>query len=274
MLIDGKKIAQGLIDDLQKEFSKFQKVTVAAVVVGDDPASFSFLKQKQKKAQDIGIGLEIHKMPFDISEFELVNKIKILSGDERIKGLILQLPLPPRFLEISKILNAIPSEKDVDALSEKSIVLPPSVGVVKLLLEKYKINLANKKVVINGLGRLVGKPIYNWLRQQPELELGDLAAIEKDTSQKEREQLIKTADILISGVGKANLISSALIKKGAVVIDFGTARCGGKLCGDIEQVAAEKARLFTPTPGGTGPILVAIIFKNLLDLLDKPSYIC
>lgn len=264
MIIDGKKIGKEILSSLKKELSKFKKIILAIVVVGNNPASWSFLKQKEKIAKYLGIELKVYKFPSTISNKELILEIEKITEDEKVKGIIIQLPLPKK-LNLSEVLKVIPPQKDVDALGEKPINLAPSVEVVKFIFKKYSIKYNDKSIVINGFGRLIGKPIYNWLKET--VSLSNISIIEKNTLNKEK--LIKKADIIISGVGKANLIPANLIKRNAVVIDFGYDFQKGKIYGDIEKESADKTRLFTPTPGGTGPILVAMIFKNLVNLLNS-----
>lgn len=264
MIINGKKLAQEILADLKKKFKKFKKVTLAAIMVGDNPASFSFLKQKQKIAQKLGVELKIFKLSASFSNKKVITEIKKIAGKKQIKGIIVQLPLPEKF-NSAKILETLPAQKDVDALGNKAVVLAPSVEVIKFVFKKYKINYRNKKIVINGLGNLIGQPIYNWLK----IVACDVLAIEKTAAIKKRKRLIQEADILISGAGKANMVPTKWIKKGTIIIDFGYDFIKGKIYGDVEKKASSKAKIFTPTPGGTGPILVAMVFKNLLNLLKN-----
>lgn len=262
MIIDSRQLVKELLADLKKEFQKFEKVVLAAVIIGEDAAGLSFLLQKQKVAQILGIKLKIYQFSADISNEELIEKIEKISQNKEIKGIIIQLPLPAKF-NLVRILNGLPAEKDVDALGSCPFVLAPAAGVVKLLFEKHNIDCQNKRIVINGFGRLVGKPVYHWLKK--EFPASNIFVLEKDTPNK--EQVIRRTDILISGVGKANLIPADWIEQGTMVIDFGCHFQKGRICGDVAPEAADKARLFTPTPGGTGPILVTMIFRNLLTLL-------
>ena len=266
MIINGKKLAKEILVDLKKEFKKFKKVILAAVVIGNNPASFSFLKQKQKTAEKLGVELKIYKFPASISNKKVIAEIEKICQKKETKGLIVQLPLPRKFNQ-SEILKSIPAKKDVDALGEKPFNLAPAVEVIRFIFKKYKINYKNKKIALIGLGKLVSQPIYYWLKEK--VPQSNISVIQKNVSKKEREKLIKTADILISGVGQANLVPAKWVKKGVVVIDFGYNFKKSKPYGDIEKKAASRARLFTPTPGGTGPILVGLIFKNLLNLIRK-----
>ncbi len=266
MIIHGRKLAKELTAQLKKEFKKFKKVKLAAVTVGENPASISFLEQKKRMADSVGVELKIYKFSPEISTEELAEELKKLSQAELITGIIIQLPLPQKF-NLTEILKVLPPQKDVDALLSHSPVLAPTVEVVRFIFERYQINPTNKKILLTGYGRLVGKPIYRWLKDQ--VLARNIFVVGKDTPKKEKERLIKTADILVSGVGKANLIPESWVKPGAVVIDFGFDVKNGKIYGDVSPQASKKAKLFTPTPGGTGPILVAMIFKNLSRLVKK-----
>jgi len=260
VIINGKKLAQEIINSLT---GKFEKVILTIVVVDGNKSILSFIKQKQKVAEKLGITLKVFEFSNSVSETDVIEKIKYLGAEKEVKGIIVQLPLPKHFNSF-RILNSVPKEKDVDALSSNAELLPVSVEAVRFILEKYKIDL-NKKIAIVGLGRLVGKPIYNWFSEKT--NRNNISVIEIDTPVQNRNEIIENADILISGVGKANLISADIVKKGSVVIDFGYDFLQGKICGDVEKSASKKANLFTPTPGGTGPILVSMIFKNLFNLL-------
>ncbi len=264
MIIDGRKIAKEVLSRLEKEFVKFGKVKIAAFVVGDNPASFSFLKQKRKTAEKLGIEIIICHLPLNIEQERLGEKIKELNNNSAIKAIILQLPLPAGF-GLEEITKEISPQKDIDALSSRSLVLAPAVEVVKLIFDKYQVDYRQSKITLVGFGRLTGKPIGEWLSSQAV----DFFLVDENSSAEDRENRIKTTDILISGVGKANLVPAAWLKQGVVVIDFGYDFRENRIFGDFEQKGAEKAKLFTPTPKGTGPILVAMLFQNLLKLLDR-----
>ena len=259
MIINGKELSQYIIRRLRKEFSNFKKVNLAIIAVGNNPSVFSFIKQKKKTADNLGVNLKVFKFQKSVSTKKLIQKIVELKKDKRIQGIILQLPLPEN-INPDDIISFIPPEKDVDGFVKKSINLPPSVEVVKFLIRKYNINYKDKKIAIVGFGRLVGKPIYDWFRKKKV----KIFVVEKQAPLKERKKIIKSADILISGVGKANLIPGTWVKKGSVIIDFGYDFKNGKVYGDVSKNASKNALIFTPTPNGTGPILVAMVFKNLL----------
>jgi len=284
-IIDGKKIAGEIIDNLKSQ-PRPERI-LAAILIGENPASISFLNQKEKIAKELGIDFRIYKFPESIKNDDLreeVNKIALL---KKVGGVIVQLPLPE---QINKhyILNVIPREKDVDVLGERALgafyngrnpVLPPAVGVVQRILEatqKIRIhpNVPNKseilfnKAAIVGLGFLIGKPIATWLiGKVKEIYLLDEGS---------NFEILKQADLVITGVGKAGLIKPEMLKENASIIDFGYDIINGKISGDFDinsLVASDKSLSFyTPTPNGTGPILVAKIFENFYKLNTLKNY--
>lgn len=279
MVIDGRKLAAEIINRLKKvslreiscreKISKLPRLTIGAVLAGEDPASISFLKQKAKIAEALNINFRIFQLKSRVKTDELIKEIGNLNRTKNINGIIVQLPLP-RHIKTEQVLGAINPKKDIDALSLKPSVLAPTVESVKYIFKKYKITLKNKNILIVGHGHLVGRPIYNWLS----LKTNKITII--DIKQKNQlPKLARKADIIISGVGKSGLIKGNIIKKGAILIDFGFSRknssSGGearKIYGDFDFTScAKKAELITPVPGGMGPIMVAMLFKNLFKLI-------
>ena len=268
-ILDGEKLAERILSNLKKEIKNRQlKLKLAVILVGDDFASEIFIKQKQKAAKKIGVGFQLFRF-HKIKQGRLKKEVKKIAQDRSISGIIVQLPLP-KDINSKKILNAVPSKKDVDMLSDlnfnnfskgRLIILPPTVGAVSQLLENYKIKLKNRKIIIVGRGRLVGKPLSAWFKKQK----SDFLMIEEKTRNK--NYLIKKADILISGVGKPNLIKGNMIKNGVVIIDFGGGKLDNKVMGDIDfKSVSKKASYITPVPGGTGPLTVACLLDNLIKL--------
>lgn len=263
MLIDGKRISSEILDGFKKlpTPEKF----LAAVLIGDDPASVSFIAQKEKTAKELGVDFRLYKLPADIKTDELRKEIGRLAGVANCGGFIVQLPLPEH-VNRRYVLNAIPQEKDVDVLSEKasqafargeSPVSPPPIAVVEEILKRQKINLQESKVLVIGAGILVGKPIGGWIQGKAK----ELSVVDENSLDYRNE--LSDADVVVSGVGKAGLFSARELKESALVIDFGTSRDEGKLLGDFDPVGADEKNVsYTPTPGGTGPILVAKLFEN------------
>lgn len=263
MIIDGKAISNDIIERLKKapKPDKF----FGAVLVGDDPASLNFLKQKEKVAKELGIEFRLYQLPATLTTDELRAEIGRLASPKNCGGFIVQLPLPES-VNRYYILNAIPKDKDVDCLSESSLgafytergkITPPSVGTVEEILKLEHRNLRDLKAVMVGAGFLIGKPVGFWLQNRIS-ELVVLDAHVKDVGGK-----LGDADIVISGTGQANLFSTQDLKDGAAVIDFGFNKIDGKISGDFNVETAESKNIhYTRTPGGTGPILVAKLFEN------------
>ncbi|HRY76791.1 MAG TPA: bifunctional 5,10-methylenetetrahydrofolate dehydrogenase/5,10-methenyltetrahydrofolate cyclohydrolase [Candidatus Paceibacterota bacterium] len=271
VIVDGKNLAREVLDDL-KPFFAVRKTALAVISVGDNPASSSFIKEKSRVAGVLGIEFLHFNFTSDVSNKFLRAKIGEIVRRDFIKGVIIQLPLPKKF-NVQYLLNAIPVEKDPDLLNERSFgafltgrfkIIPPAAEVVKIILEKYGINPQGKVCAVFGAGRLVGLTVANWLTQ----EKATVFIINEFT--KQPEKIAKKADILISGVGEPGLITKKMIKKGAVVIDFGYGLKNGKIKGDVDfEKVKKRSSLITPTPGGTGPLLVAALFQNLWDLMNK-----
>ena len=269
-LLDGKKLSEKILVKLKEETKKSKlKLRLAVVQVGENPISQIFINQKKKACQKIGFDFKLFKLPAKISNFELKKEIKKIVKNPANSGVIIQLPLPKKFIA-EEILNLIPEEKDIDVLSEESLgkfyqgtlkVLPPTVQGILYLLKNYKIELRGKDVVIVGAGRLVGFPLaIQLLREKATVSV--LNEFTRDTP-----FFTKKADILVSGVGWPNLIKGDLVKKGVIVIDAGTSMKKGRLVGDVDfKSVSKKVSYITPVPGGVGPMTVACLLENLVKL--------
>ena len=231
-----------------------------------------FVELKKKAAESLGIGFDLYEFPENVSEKKLLTAIKNISEAKNINGVLVELPLPSH-INRQEILDAIPVGKDVDILSSNAQdkfykgdfrVLPPAVEAVKIILEKYKINLKNKKVAVFGQGILVGKPISFWFLKNG----ANVTTIDEFT--KNPEKFSSKADIIVSGVGKPNLINRKMVKRGVIIFDFGYENLEGKMVGDVDSKSvSKKAKLITPVPGGVGPLVVAAVLKNLVELSKK-----
>ncbi len=272
MKIDGKNIADEIILRLKEE-QKPKKI-LAIILVGDDSRSLSFIKQKEGAAEKLGIDMRLYKLKEILGNDGLRKEVGRISAQKTVGGVLVQLPLPSSLNE-QYILNAIPREKDVDVLGERALgafyagrntVLPPAVSVVEEILNKMRIEPRNTTMAIVGLGSLIGKPISIWAIGQKFKEI-ILLRNGSDLT------LMSAANIIISGVGRAGLIAPKILKKDAGIIDFGYSYSGdGKLSGDFDasdEDAIEKLGFYTPTPGGTGPILVAKLMENFYKLCQK-----
>ena len=260
MVIDGKKIARKIIESL-KIMPKPQK-KLAAIFVGENPASISFLKQKEKIAKELSVEFQLIKLPENISEQNLIGEIKKFNNDQSVGGILIQLPLPKKF-DREKVIQALDPKKDIDALLPLTKVLPLAVEVVKDILEEMHWSLENKVVGVVGRGFLVGRPVAEWLSGKCREII--IFHTKTDLSR------IKDCDLIISGAGKAGLIKPENLKDGASVIDFGFDMQEGQIRGDLDSSklsnsSTHELGFYTPTPGGTGPILVAELFKNFYQL--------
>ena len=264
--ISGKEVSKELIDKLRAN-SAPPKI-LGAVLVGDDLTSISFLKQKGKIAKELGIDFRIYELPADITNDNLREEIGRLARNKSLGGVILQLPLPEG-LNKQYALNAIPREKDVDVLSERALgafyrnrnpVLPPSVATVEEILNSQSFDLEKAVVAVVGSGDLVGKPIALWLVGKCK----ELIILNSTSDLK----VLERVDLVISGVGKAGIIKADMLKESAGVIDFGYYYFpDGRLSGDLSTEGnIEKLLFYTPTPGGTGPILVTKLIENFYKL--------
>ena len=269
MIIDGKKMAEEIKAELKAEVFKFgRKIRLAVVKIGSDQVTEKFLEQKKKFGSAVGIDVRIYELSETISTNQLRKKLAEVAHIKENTGVIAQLPLPKQ-INTQYILDGIIPEKDPDMLSSKSVglfssgrskILPPVVGAIKYIFDKNNIDVRGKKVTVIGAGRLVGKPVATWLINQG----ATVTIIDENTTDPTLHTM--GADILISGAGEPNLITAGMVKDGVVAIDCGTSESAGKLLGDFNQKVADKASLFTPVPGGVGPLTVAMLFKNLVEL--------
>ena len=264
-IIDGKKIANEMIANLKK--LNTPKKSLAVVLVGDDKATLGFIKEKEKVAKELGVDFELHTFSEKLSHDTLRNEIEQISGRSGCGGILVQLPLAPH-MDRHFVLSAIPREKDIDVLGEEALggfysgrglVLPPSVAVVNKILSEVHQVINGKRVAVVGLGFLVGRPVANWFMRK----VKEMFLIEAGSDYR----VLLQADLVISGVGKAGLIKAGMLKDGAGIIDFGVERVGVQLQGDFDCSGyCKNVDFYTPTPNGTGPILVAQLFDNFYKL--------
>ena len=269
MLIDGKKIALDIQEKLKQEINalKLKKAPELSVIsVGKNHATEIFIRQKKKFGESIGISVTEHTLNKDAATEEIIEKVQNLK--DKKGGIIIQLPLPDHIDKIA-VLNSVPVSHDVDVLSEESFelykkdklkILPPVVGTIKEILLRHNISTKNKNVVIVGKGRLVGKPSAIWFEKHQ----GNVSVIGRST--KDAQPLLRGADIIVSGAGNPHFITPDMTKDGVVILDAGASESEGKLVGDVDPACAKKASIFTPVPGGIGPVTIAILFRNLLEL--------
>ena len=273
MLMDGKELAKEIkakikaeIDDIKKKHNI--NPMVATILVGDNPASQVYLNSQIKSYQDLGIGVQKYFFSEEISEAYLLNLIDKLNKDTEVDGIMINLPLPPQ-INATKVLNSIKLVKDVDGFKAENLGLlfqnnegftsPSTPAGIMALIEKYNIDLEGKDVVVVGSSNIVGKPIAALILNSR----GTVTICNIYT--KNLAEKTKNADILISAVGKAKLITEDMVKEGAVVIDVGINRVNGKLEGDVDfENVQKKASHITPVPGGVGALTVAMLLSNIL----------
>lgn len=269
--IDGKGIAQKTLAYIEKEHKllkdKYGRAAgLAVIMAGDNPASEIYVKNKIKACETAGIYSRTIKLDENVTEKDLIEEIEKLNKDDKIDGILVQLPLPAHIDEL-KIINAISPEKDVDGfhsvnlgkmiIGDKTGFLPCTPYGIMQLLDEYGIDPAGKDTVIIGRSNIVGKPAAI-------LFIEKSATVQVcNTKTKNTKEKIRNADIVIAAVGVPNFIKGEDIKEGAVVIDVGINRVNGKLCGDVDyEEVSEKAGYITPVPGGVGPMTIASLIKN------------
>jgi methylenetetrahydrofolate dehydrogenase (NADP+)/methenyltetrahydrofolate cyclohydrolase len=277
-IIDGKQIAanvrQNVAERIQERLKNGKRAPcLAVVIVGDDPASHVYVRNKKNACKEVGIVSESYDLPASASQTELLSLVDKLNKDANVDGILVQLPLP-QGLDANEILERILPEKDVDGfhafnlgrLAQRLPVLRPCTpkGVMKLL-QSTGINLKGQEAVVVGASNIVGRPM------SLELLLAGCTVTTTHRFTKNLQEHVGRADIVVVGVGKPELVKGEWIKEGAIVIDVGINRLeDGRLVGDIEYPpAAERAAWITPVPGGVGPMTVACLMENTLEAAEK-----
>lgn len=275
-LLEGKTPANKITENLTKEIKNLKNdginPTLCVIEVGDDPASKIYLRVKRNLAKKVGINEVGLHFPADTSQAELLGKIKELNQDPNINGIMVQLPVPPQ-IDPRAIFETIAPEKDADGFSPlnlgrlwegQSDIIPATVRSILTLIDYYGIEMAGKNTVIIGRSVIVGKPLAAGLLGR------DATVTIAHSKTKDLATLIKNADVIISDVGKAHLVTENMVKDGAVIIDVGMNRENGKLMGDVDfDTVAPKADAITPVPGGVGPLTVASLMKQAVILTRK-----
>jgi methylenetetrahydrofolate dehydrogenase (NADP+)/methenyltetrahydrofolate cyclohydrolase len=275
IIIDGKKIANELceklsqkIDILKKEHNVFPCLKV--ILVGANPASQVYVRNKQKKAESIGIESETIFLSGAISEDELIGKINELNNDKSVHGILVQLPLP-HYINASKVINSVSVKKDVDGFhdenvgrlvkGEKNCLIPCTPKGSLHLIKSIEENLSGKNAVIIGRSNIVGKPMFHLLLQE------DCTVTILHSRSNNLAEYCSKADIVVAAVGKPNFVKGDWIKNDAIVIDVGINSveidAKNKLIGDVDfEQAKEKTKAITPVPGGVGPMTIAFLMIN------------
>lgn len=271
-IIDGKGIASGIKEDLKLRVAALKKAGIApklsVILVGDDPASQVYVRNKEKGCEQLGMLSDVIRMPADTTDELLINMIHSINKDNAIHGLLVQLPLP-KGLNEKRILDEISPAKDVDGLhlenmgklfkGEKTAFVPCTPQGIMELIKSTGIDLNGKEAVVIGRSNIVGKPISILL-------LNANATVTMCHSKtKNLNDVVGRGDVVVAAVGRAKLVKAEAVKEGAIVIDVGMNREGGKLVGDVDFASVkDKASYITPVPGGVGPMTIAMLLKNTI----------
>ena len=274
IILDGKKLRDKIFEDLKTKLYKMEKKpTLAVILVGENPASQIYVRNKKKTAEKLGINSISIEYPSDITESELLQKIEELNIDENVTAILVQLPLPAH-IDKNKVIDKILPQKDVDGLTpynlgklfsgEEPYVYPCTPKGILLLLDEYNIKLEGRHVVVVGRSNLVGKPVAQLLLKR------NATVTMCHSHTKNLANITKTADIVVSSVGK-NVIGEKMLKSNCVVIDVGIFRDeNGKISGDVDYENVSKvAAYISPVPGGVGPMTIASLMLNTVELAGK-----
>lgn len=282
-IIDGKQVAADMQAELKEEVAKLKKRGIVpglgVILVGDDPASKSYVTAKEKTCEEIGIYSDDNRLPAETSQEELMALVAKMNKDSKIHGILVQLPLP-KHLNEAEVLLAIDPAKDVDGfhpmnvgkmvVGEKAFLPCTPHGVIQLLI-RSGVKIEGAEVVIVGRSNIVGKPLANMLVQKS--ATGNATVTVCHTRTKDLASHTKRADIIIAAAGRPNTITADIVKEGVVVIDVGvnrvedpTKKKGYRLVGDVDfEAVKEKASLITPVPGGVGPMTITMLLYNTVE---------
>lgn len=279
MIIDGKKEAELLQQKIKQEISVLKKTkskvpSLTVILIGEYTPSLIYVKNKEKQSKDVGIKSNIIKYPKDVSEQDILNKIKDLNKDDNVSGILVQLPLPDQ-MDKEKIINTISPSKDVDGFNPnnvgnlasgyKSIIPCTPLGCL-LLIKKIEKNLTGMHAVIIGRSNLNGKPMAQLLLRE------NCTVTIVHSKSKQIKSHSEKADILITAVGVPNFVKKDWVKDNAIVIDVGINKLNGKIVGDVDfEEVKKKAKAITPVPGGVGPMTIACLLKNTLECFKALS---
>ena len=273
MIIDGKKEAELLRDEIKKEVLKIKESKnkvpgLTVILIGNYTPSQIYVKNKEKNSKEVGMNSDVIKYSDDVSEKEILNKIKELNNDQNVSGILVQLPLPKQ-IDKEKIINSIHPSKDVDGFNPVNVgnlssgykgLVPCTPMGCLMLIKKVEKNLSGKHAVIIGRSNLNGKPMAQLLLK----ENCTVTIVHSKTKNLQQECL--KADILVAAVGVPNLVKKDWVKKDSIVIDVGINKLNDKIVGDVEfDQVKDIAKAITPVPGGVGPMTIACLLKNTLE---------
>jgi methylenetetrahydrofolate dehydrogenase (NADP+)/methenyltetrahydrofolate cyclohydrolase len=275
-ILDGKQLAQQIRSELAEEVVEFNQnngvvPTLAAVLVGNDPASEVYVRNKRKACDGVGIESQMHRLPTTTSTDELLQLVAKLNKDHEVHGILVQLPLPKQ-IDAARVLLAVSPAKDVDAFHPENVgrlvqgrprFLPCTPYGVQQLLVRNKIEVAGRHVVIVGRSEIVGRPLSIMLSQKG--PGGDATVTLCHSRSRDLPAISRQADILIAAIGRPKFITADMIRPGGTVVDVGINRTEAGLVGDVDfEAAKEVAGAITPVPGGVGPLTIAMLLTNTL----------
>lgn len=276
-IIDGKKVANQLAEQLKIKVAELKQDGItpglAVILVGDDPASQIYVRNKQKRAENLGINFELVKFPETVVQKTLIQKINELNLDPNVDGILVQLPLPKN-LDEQEVINTIDPKKDVDGFSPVNFghlwqndakILPATAAGIMKLLNEYQVELTGKDVLIINRSNIVGRPLAALLLN------ADATVTIAHSKTIDLKQKMRQADIIISAVGQSDFVTGGDLKTGAIVIDVGMNRDqNNKLVGDVDfDSAAEQASLITPVPGGVGPMTIISLMDQVVKIASE-----
>ena len=271
-IIDGKKVSSQILQRLAEEGKRCRESSgktpgLAVVLVGEDPASQVYVRNKNKQCIEIGFSSFEHRLAAETSQEELMRLIAVLNADPAVHGILVQLPLPQQ-IDSDTVLGSIDPKKDVDGFHPiniggmwmgQEVLLPCTPAGVIEMLENYKIPIAGQNAVVIGRSNIVGKPLSALLLKRH----ATVTICHSRT--KDLSRVCASADLLFAAIGKPRFITKDMVRPGAVVIDIGINRVDGKLCGDVDfQAVSGKVSYITPVPGGVGPMTIAMLMANTL----------
>jgi methylenetetrahydrofolate dehydrogenase (NADP+) / methenyltetrahydrofolate cyclohydrolase len=274
MIIDGRKSALILKNQIATDIKQSNKVLgLGTILVGDDPGSVAYVEGKHRDCAEVGINSIKVNLPSSASENEIINAINDLNKNPKCTGFIVQLPLP-KSVDVQKVLAQIDPKKDADGLHPinlgnlvlaKNSIIPCTPKAILSLLREYKVNLLGARVLIIGRGTTVGRPLSILLSQKSV----DATVTLAHTATKNLSDLILDSDIIIAAIGNAHFLKPEMVKPGTVVIDVGITRTINGLVGDVDPKVTDKASVFSPMPGGVGPMTRAMLLSNLVELSNQ-----
>ena len=288
-IIDGKQVAADMRAELKEEVARLARDGIVpglgVILVGEDPASQSYVKAKERACEEIGLFSDDNRLPADASQQELMAVVERMNNDPKINGILVQLPLP-KHLNEAEVLLAIAPDKDVDGfhpmnvgrmvVGEKAFLPCTPHGVIQLLL-RSGVEIEGANIVIVGRSNIVGKPVANMLIQKS--NMGNATVTVCHTRTKNLAEHTRRADVIIAAAGRPDTITADMVKDGVVVIDVGvnrvedsTKKRGYRLVGDVDfEAVKEKASLITPVPGGVGPMTITMLLYNTVESAKRAA---